>query len=386
MTFYKPPAGRDPQELVEELGIRVAAAYNKVELELIAKILKRTRNGKPPRDMLERAQVIQQLRKDAEQIVNQGIPADLAAQVIATAEIHGTAAAVGMLKIARHLPHDAKLSNARAVIIPVIESELTSANADVTRRILRYPIDALGNWLPAGDAYQQIVGDVTPAVHLNSASREQARRRAVKQALERGITGFTDQAGRRWQIGSYMEMATRTAAQRAYTETTVFRLQQQGIDTGQIVIGASACQHCAQWAGKVLSTTGQVGDVQVLDVMTGEPTTIHIDGTLDDARASGWGHPNCRCAFVAWLAGTPPLRNMNRYNPTLEKARDDQRYMERQVRRYKMRAQVADSPQEAAELKKKARDVQKRIRSHVAKHNLPRKNQREQPWFATGKR
>jgi predicted amidohydrolase YtcJ len=68
----------------------------------------------------------------------------------------------------------------------------------------------------ADDAYRAAVvsGAVTQA--LDNATPVEAAAQAWRELSAKGITGFTDKSGRNWNLASYVEMATRTATQRAY--------------------------------------------------------------------------------------------------------------------------------------------------------------------------
>src|SRR5690606_14575813 len=68
--------------------------------------------------------------------------------------------------------------------------------------------------------------------------------------------------------------------------------------------GPRACDICDTWARSVLTIQpGPSGEVTVAAVDGSGDVTIEVDGSLDDARDDGWGHPNCRCAVAAYLPG-----------------------------------------------------------------------------------
>lgn len=387
MPLYVPPDGADPAELIEQLAAQIAESYNRLETRLLAEVAKKLRANRNSYTAADRARIIAELQTYVQQLVA-GLPADLPAQVIAIAEQHGTLAATAALGTAKHLvapavPVTERMQNA----VAAVQADLTNAFDRVEQRILRYPVDELGNWLGAnGDIYQRTIADTVTGPLMNAEAKERARRLAVRRFLDQGVTGFTDKAGRRWPIGTYAEMATRTAVQRAYTAANLHQLGQSGINLVQVVIGASACQHCGRWAGKILSTDGTpAGDYEMNSQIDGSRVTVHIDGTVDDWRASGAQHPNCRCSLVGHLIGAQITTNLTTYNPELEKARDTQRYYERRVRSFKRRAATAEDGAEATKWRSAARAEQKRIRQLVDEYDLPRKNQREQVWFADGK-
>src|SRR5699024_2406909 len=82
---------------------------------------------------------------------------------------------------------------------------------DVTKRILRWP----------EDAYRDVIAQTTPGLLLGMDTGRQAQARAWRELRRRGVTGFTDKAGRRWNLATYVEMATRTASHRAFTDSNL---------------------------------------------------------------------------------------------------------------------------------------------------------------------
>lgn len=303
MPLYEPPAGADPTQLVEDLADQIRDAYEDVETRVLVEVKRLDSKGKFSGDAATRAAALQELQAHVQAIVAQGIPADWAAQVIAIAQTHGTAAAAATLRLAKHLPAARKISTTMQTAVAMLQADLTSRMDMVEQRILRYPVDQLGNWLQRGDVYQRTIAKTAAGPLLNQQTKYQAQKFAMSRFLEQGVTGFTDKADRRWSLGAYSEMATRSAVQRAYTDSSIARMQQSGINLVQIVIGTTACKHCGQWAGKILSTDGTTGTVELPSATTGEPVTVHVDGTIEQARSSGWQHPNC---FPGWVpAGSP---------------------------------------------------------------------------------
>ncbi len=384
MPVWTPPPGADPAQLIEDLGRQAAAAYQRVEAQLIQIILDRTRRGKNIVQQQVTAATIKQLKADARKLLAENTPDDLAARIITAAQSGGAAAALHDLTKATYSPR-APISRSMAESVTMLTADLNNTYTVLNNRILRYPVEAAtGAWLPGGDVYQQVISEVTPSVLLRTASVEDARRVAVKEFLARGVTGFQDKAGRNWTIGSYAEMATRTAVQRAYVDAGVDQMLRNGINLSQVIVGASACTKCGQWAGKIISLDGSVGDITVRHATTGQMMTVHVDATYEQLRASMWGHPNCRCHLASYLPGLTNWSNTTTANPVLEKARDDLRRYERDERKLKQKLAVEDDPLEQKHLGVKIRTKQARIREHVDTTGLPRKQWREQTRFSTG--
>jgi Phage minor capsid protein 2 len=248
----------------------------------------------------------------------------------------------------------------------------------VYRRILR----------EAQDVYRLVVGRVSGSTLLGSLTRRQTAQRALDQFAQRGVTGFTDRAGRHWEMASYAEMAVRSATGRAAIEGHIDALTALG---EQLVIVSDApleCPFCRPWEGEILSINGQSGPhtlrLPKADDSGGlfrrpETVAVHVAGSLVEARAQKLFHPNCRHSLSVYLPGvtrrpqSPPHPQGATYEDTQE-----QRRLERQVRAWKRRAAAALDDQARRRANAKVRHYQARVREHTAATGLRRKSEREQ--------
>jgi hypothetical protein len=166
-----------------------------------------------------------------------------------------------------------------------------------------------------------------------SLSRIQAAQTALNDLADQGITGFVDRAGRRWNLVSYVEMATRTAVSNAWDDLQASAMARSGLDLVVVSTHSTegSCRHCLPWLGRTLSLTGST---------RGLPT-------LEDAKATGFRHPSCRCYWTPVGAGVmadvtnpvPPDRAVAVY-----KASQRQRALERRVREAGRRMNAAITP------------------------------------------
>lgn len=78
----------------------------------------------------------------------------------------------------------------------------------------------------SSDAYADVIGESAALMATGTITAREAVQRAVTALADRGITSFTDSAGRRWSMGTYTAF-TRAAWRRAsaspWTETTFRR-------------------------------------------------------------------------------------------------------------------------------------------------------------------
>lgn len=129
-------------------------------------------------------------------------------------------------------------------------------------------------------ALEQIRGSTIGYDTWNEVARNYRERLA-----ENGVTGFTDRSGRKWNMSSYAQMVARTSTMEAHLQGTTNRLLEQGFDLIKVSHHATACELCVPWEGKILSLTGKTPDFP----------------TLEEARAAGLFHPNCRHAYGLYI-------------------------------------------------------------------------------------
>ncbi|MEU0332221.1 phage minor capsid protein [Streptomyces sp. NPDC006193] len=256
---------------------------------------------------------------------------------------------------------------------PVVD-RLAAAVVDDTRpvylRILRQSLDV----------YRQVIARAAAAPALGAQTRRQAAQAALDQFANRGVTGFVDRAGRSWDMRSYVEMAMRSACGRAAVEAHTDRLGAAGVDLVIVSQAPEECPLCRPWERKILARTGAPGAraVQVEHALEDDRTvTVQVAGTLEEARASGLLHPNCRHTVSAYLPGASRVPEPQASRGTYEDTQQ-QRYLERQVRKWKRRSAAAMDDQARTAATARVRAYQARIRELTAATGLPRKSHREQ--------
>lgn len=218
------------------------------------------------------------------------------------------------------------------------------------------------------DGYRDVIAQTSGDVLTGTVTRRQAAQRALDLFAKRGITGLVDSAGRGWDLASYAEMATRTAVGRAAVDGHAARLLEVGFDLVIVSDVPMECELCRPWEGAVLSISGQTsGTVRAenLRSASGGTVAVRVVGTLDEARAAGLQHPNCRHTIGLYQPGvTRPFGPTE--DPEGAAARQEARRLERGVREWRRREAVAISPEAAAEAKRKAAVWEQRRKDHVA--------------------
>ncbi|WP_341935331.1 phage minor capsid protein [Microbacterium sp. LWO14-1.2] len=388
------------EELIEELSVYLAQRYRDAEDTLIREVAKQAARDFQLAALLptapggmgmtaaerrywnrinaelnaHRAVAARELQARAMQIVSDLREEDLANRLIAIAASEGEAAAAASLRFAglnAVAPITGTSSQAVAMVALSLENRLEVLN----QRLTRY----------AQDAYQRIVAMYSPNTLLGVTTSRVQQAAAVQRFLAEGITGFVDRSNRRWTVGAYAEMAGRTTVNRAFNDAGIWRMGQAGIHLVTVVRGLDSCRKCAVWAGKILSTDGTPAGVLELPHATRDQTvTVEVAGTVEEARAAGWNHPNCRCRLVAYSPGLTIPQGDTTYDEVAEKERAQQRALEREIRSAKRREASAMTDTDRRKAAQDVRDAQAEMREFIRDTGRLRQSYREQLGFADG--
>ncbi|MDR6867675.1 hypothetical protein J2Y69_002279 [Microbacterium resistens] len=402
MALFVPnPERESVEELIEDLSRYLAQRYRDAEDLLIQEVAKRAvrdfqlasllpdapggmgmtaaerraRNRVLAELAAHRAVALRELQTIALQMVSDLRAEDLAHRLIRIAAEEGEAAAAASLRFAGTPPLSAlpgTSSQAVAMVALSLESRLEVLN----QRLTRYP----------QDAYQRIVALYSPDTLLGVSTSRVQQAAAVQRFLSEGITGFVDKVNRRWTIGAYAEMAGRTTVNRVYNDAGIWRMGQSGIHLVTVVRGLDSCRKCAAWAGKILSTDGTpAGPVVLPHATRSESVTVDVAGTVEEARAAGWGHPNCRCRLVAYSPGLTVPQGDTTYDEAAEKERARQRALEREIRSAKRREASAMTDTDRRRAAQDVRTAQADMRDFIRDTGRHRQSYREQLGFADGR-
>ncbi|WP_449278004.1 phage minor capsid protein [Leucobacter sp. GX24907] len=358
--------GDSPAAWIDDVGHAIAERYRRIE-DALRDTLERLaeQHLATPDDVLARYRAIQHLREQAKRLVKQVDPDSLAKWATEEAA-SGASAEIArqLLDFPAYAPSSVSaLTAGGAYAVAAVELDLRDSLRALNARILRAPVDA----------YQAMTSQHVGSLLAGMTTSQALHRRILDEYIAEGITGFIDKSGRRWTIGAYSEMATRTAAARAWRDQSVASMEAAGITTFTPVIGSSACSKCGAWQGKIITDGGPTGNITVPHAVTAEPTVLHVDGTLDQMRASGWGHPNCRCVLIPGLPGGTDTSKLTTHDPQKQEDREKLRALEREVRQ----AKRDGDPDEIGE-------AQAALRKHVDETGIIRREYREQLPFADG--
>lgn len=351
--------------LTEGLADDVAAAYADAEVRLLRLIAQRLEAGTDsPRWAEDKLGELQVLRARARRVMAGATAEALDALMVAlrTSYLRGTAAGQGD---ADRLGADTDAEPAQA------ERQVAALYASMREQWQGHELQVVRS---VADAYRDAVVRASSGTLTGAATRLQDAQTALDDLAKRGVTAFTDTAGRRWGLRTYVEMATRTATTQAAVAGHMDRLEQAGINLFLVSNSSRECELCRPWEGKVLSR-GPVSAI-VRNAVTGERMRVDVDGTVAEATSAGLFHPNCTHNLSGFIPGAT-TRGDATSNPKGYAERQEQRRLERKVREWKRREAAALTPEARARARAKVRDWQGQVRAHTEATGLPRKRNRE---------
>lgn len=228
------------------------------------------------------------------------------------------------------------------------------------------------------DVFRKITRTVSTRGIMSGETMKDRLQAALNEYAAKGLTAYTDAAGRQWKIDSYAEMALRTATNRAQNQGRTEQFKTYGIGLVRTSQHMGCSDLCLPYQGKILSIDGRTGTVTEVDPATGNNVTVTITATMDDAIANGYHHPNCRHTDTAYIPGTPDPAPVET-DEEAAAAEQAQRYNERQIRAWKRREAVAITPQDKSRASAKVRQWQAQQREHLKRNPwLQRRYDREQ--------
>lgn len=209
------------------------------------------------------------------------------------------------------------------------------------------------------DVYRQTVFRAEMHMSAGAKTLDQAIDMATKDFLDAGIQCVEYKDGRRVNVASYAEMALRTASQRATFMGEGQQRNKWGVHTVVVSAHANACDLCLPWQRMVL-----IDDVY----SQGKPDGKHK--LVSEAMKAGLFHPNCRHLISVYFPGITSLpKPINEETAKRNyEAEQKQRYLERQIRKWKRREAGSMDPGNQEEARDKVKEWQGKIRDHLDDH------------------
>lgn len=245
-----------------------------------------------------------------------------------------------------------------------VNEDRVNALAEASRNDLKQARHAMLR--QADDVFRQTIYKAQIYMNSGAASLNQAIDMATKDFLDKGFDCIEFSNGRRMNVASYAEMALRTSSQRAVFAGEGAKRDQLGIRTVVISAHANCSKLCLPYQGKVF----------IDDVYSGGTAKDGKYPLLSTAMANGLFHPNCRHNMTTFVPGKSRLPEPVDDDEALEnyEAEQKQRYIERQIRKYKRLQTGSVDADNEARYKVKVKEWQGRMRDHLSVHDQLRRD------------
>lgn len=222
----------------------------------------------------------------------------------------------------------------------------------------------------AKQVYLDIVNQTTAKVLTGLMTPHEALRSVSGQWAERGVPTIRDKSGRVWSTEAYVPMVVRSTVKKVSTDSQISRMDNHDIDLIEVSSHMGARPKCEPYQGRIFSKSGRSKKYPAWSTTSyGEP-----DGLLGI---------NCHHVIYPYVEG----RSTKRYNPYPKAANDkaykesqQQRGIERDIRKKKKRLVVAKAIGDKESIKqanKQVRQQQERMREFLKATGRRRKPNRE---------
>ncbi len=225
------------------------------------------------------------------------------------------------------------------------------------------------------DVYRQTVNRVQLAMSTGSMTLQQAIDIAVKDFLDQGINCIVYRDGRRVNIADYVRMALRTTATRAALQGKSAKYKALGYDTVQVSSYGMCSKTCEPWQGRIyIEDTFSMWDGEVREqggILWGKSGYCgKWFPLLSSAIEKGLFHPNCRHTILLWRDGDPlPESVDNSDSERRYKLEQQQRALEREIRKAKRKVEGFTDPENIKKAKAELRQAQKELKDFIDKVN-----------------
>lgn len=225
------------------------------------------------------------------------------------------------------------------------------------------------------DVYRQTVNRVQLAMGTGSMTLQQAIDIAVKDFLNQGINCIVYKDGRRVNIADYVRMALRTTATRAALQGKSAKFKALGYDTVQVSSYGMCSKTCEPWQGRIyIEDTFSFWDGEVREqggILWGKSNYCgKWFPLLSSAIEKGLFHPNCRHTILLWRDGDPlPESVDNSDSERRYKLEQQQRALEREIRKAKRKVNGFTDPANIKKAKAELRQAQKNLKDFIDKVN-----------------
>lgn len=220
-------------------------------------------------------------------------------------------------------------------------------------------------------AYLDIVNRVTNEVTVGLKTPQEALRQVASEWADIGIPALIDKRGRKWSTEAYVNMITRTQVNNVANAMQDARFNEYGVDLVEVSSHAGSRELCYPHQGKIYSVSGNSRRFPPLsETSIGQPAGLF---------GVNCGH--VKYPYVEGVSKKTNIRYNGEENNRIYKESQQQRYIERQIRKSKREQSMLEALGDndgVAIAKQKVRAQQKNMREFIDKTDRTRRRNREQ--------
>ena len=255
-------AGIDAQTN-KRLAERVKSLYDDAESRIFADLSERLISGINLPDWERRKlQQISAMRKDVLKqihILNEDMPPEVA-EIIAEAYLMGSKS-IDTDLIDQGVAQTKEGQLFFKQVVGIIEAESLIGFGKIDRFKVEAIAKALEGLLKdthpqilrsSDDIYRKVISEAVVDVAMGVKTRQQSVQSSLNKFANLGVTSFIDQAGRRWNLGAYADMATRSGLVQANLAGTQDRMEELGLNLVIVSRHSASSDLCLPWEDKIL--------------------------------------------------------------------------------------------------------------------------------------
>ncbi|MCL5291290.1 MAG: hypothetical protein M1548_02005 [Actinobacteria bacterium] len=239
------PVAFDEEALIQQIVERYSQAFEDIVKTILDKELKGNWTGYHKAVLKDIIAILEELGVDVDKFASEAIPRLYGDNLKAAAELLGEALSAGGLNEFAQIHR-----GAIDVALQNLIGNLRDANQYIGRRV--------------DDVFRKVGLEATARKFSQTKTLKEMQQDVIDGLLSKGLTGFKDKAGRRWDMRSYAEMVARTSSREIATQATVNLCAENGHDLVAITSHYPTCEKCALLQGRTYSLTGKTKGWSVL--------------------------------------------------------------------------------------------------------------------------
>lgn len=146
--------------------------------------------------------------------------------------------------------------------VETLSASLVDRLGDARRTVGRQVADIYAREQRRGALLSILGAEGSPRTAAGGLQFRLMQDKQVRALARQGGVGFVDRAGKRWQLHTYAEMATRTVIREAVVEGAKARMAAHGINLARVSRSPRPCEICRPWQGRLVSLDGSTASYE----------------------------------------------------------------------------------------------------------------------------